>query len=86
MIECGHSFGHERLDNDEVARERYNTHRHRMLNFTKEHIAAYLIETPKHLIAMAASKNTAAFGKVISAIAKKDARRWGALTAHNESR
>jgi hypothetical protein len=32
-----------------------------------------LIETPKHLMATAASKNTAAFGNVSCAIVKKDA-------------
>lgn len=36
--------------------------------------AAHLIETPKHLTAMAASKKTAALGNVISAMVKKDAR------------
>jgi hypothetical protein len=33
---------------------------------------AHLIDTPKHLIAMAASKKTAARGNVRVAIAKKD--------------
>ena len=35
-------------------------------------VRAHLTETPKHLIAMAASKKTAARGKVICATAKKD--------------
>ena len=47
---------------------------------------AHLIETPKHLIAIAASKKTAARGNVISATAKKDARLCGAFAAHNERR
>ena len=38
-------------------------------------VRAHLTETPKHLIAMAASKKTAARGKVICATAKKEERR-----------
>ena len=45
---------------------------------------AHLIETPKHLITMAVSKNTAALGKVICDTAKKDERRCGAFAAHLE--
>jgi len=45
-----------------------------------------LTETPKHLIAIAASKNTAAFGNVSCAIAKNDARRCGAFTAQSDKR
>lgn len=44
------------------------------------------METPKHFVAIAASKKTAALGKVISAMAKKEALRWGAFTAHNDRR
>lgn len=46
----------------------------------------YLIDTPKHFIAMAMSKNMAAFGNVSSATVKNDARRRGAFVAHNERR
>jgi hypothetical protein len=49
-------------------------------------LTTYLIETPKHLIAMAASKNTAAWGKVSFAMAKKDARLCGALVAASDSK
>lgn len=35
---------------------------------------------------MAASKKTAALGNVSSAMAKNDALRWGAFTAHSESK
>ena len=45
-----------------------------------------LIETPKHLVAMAASKNTAALGYVSSATAKKDDRLWGALVAARDNK
>jgi hypothetical protein len=38
---------------------------------------AHLIDTPKHLMAMAASKKTAARGKVRLAMAKKEERRCG---------
>jgi hypothetical protein len=44
------------------------------------------METPKHLIAIAASKNSAAFGNVSCAIAKKDDRLLGALVAQSERR
>lgn len=44
------------------------------------------MDTPKHLTAIAASKNTAAFGNVSCATAKKDERRWGALAAHKDKR
>lgn len=44
------------------------------------------MDTPKHLIAIAASKNTAAFGNVICETAKKDALRWGALAAQRVRR
>lgn len=44
------------------------------------------METPKHLIAMAASKNTAARGNVNSATAKNEARLCGALAAQRESK
>jgi hypothetical protein len=37
---------------------------------------AYLIETPKHLMAIAASKNTAAFGKVSWETAWKEDLLW----------
>lgn len=37
-------------------------------------------------MAMAASKKTAARGNVIFATAKNEARLWGALAAHKESR
>ena len=46
----------------------------------------YLIDTPKHLIAMAASKKTAALGNVISATVKKDARLCGAFAAQRDSK
>jgi len=45
---------------------------------------AHLIETPKHLITTAASKNTAALGKVICDTAKNEERRCGAFAAHLE--
>jgi hypothetical protein len=48
--------------------------------------SADLMETPKHLIAMAASKRTAAFGKVSCAIAKNEARRCGVFTAQRDRR
>ena len=57
----------------------------RVIAEEKKH-CTHLIDTPKHLIAMAASKKTAARGKVSSAIAKNDARRCGAFTADSESR
>lgn len=44
------------------------------------------MDTPKHLMAMAASKKTAARGKVRLATAKKDAARCGALRAQAERR
>jgi hypothetical protein len=44
------------------------------------------METPKHLMAMAASKNTAARGNVRLATAKKDARRCGVRRAQAERR
>lgn len=47
---------------------------------------AHLIETPKHLIAMAASKKTAAFGKVSCEMAKNEACRCGARVAVNVRR
>ena len=46
----------------------------------------YLIDTPKHLIAMAASKKTAALGNVISATVKKAARLCGAFAAQRDSK
>lgn len=46
----------------------------------------HLMETPKHLVAIAASKNTAAFGNVSWAIVKKEARRCGAFVAHRDKR
>lgn len=47
---------------------------------------ANLMDTPKHLMATAASKKTAALGNVSLAIVKNDARLWGALAAHKERR
>lgn len=44
------------------------------------------MDTPKHLMAMAASKNTAAFGKVSWATAKNDARLCGVFVAHRDKR
>lgn len=44
------------------------------------------MDTPKHLTAIAASKNTAARGNVSSATAKNDDRRCGVFVAHRESR
>lgn len=44
------------------------------------------METPKHLIAMAASKNTAASGYVSSATAKNDDRLCGVLVAARDSK
>lgn len=41
-----------------------------------------LIDTPKHLIAIAASKKTAADGNVSLATVKKEERRGGACVAH----
>ena len=48
--------------------------------------AAHLIDTPKHLIAMAASKKTAARGKVRLATAKKEERRCGVWRAQADRR
>jgi hypothetical protein len=42
--------------------------------------------TPKHLIAMARSRNTAACGNVRFARAKNDARRWGAFLAETDNK
>jgi hypothetical protein len=47
---------------------------------------AHLTETPKHLMAIAASKNTAALGYVSSATAKNDDRLWGVLLAERDNR
>ena len=47
---------------------------------------AHLIETPKHLIAIAASKNMAALGYVSSATAKNDDRLWGVLLAARDNK
>jgi hypothetical protein len=47
---------------------------------------AHLIDTPKHLMAMAASKKTAARGKVRLATAKKEERRCGVWRAQAERR
>jgi hypothetical protein len=44
------------------------------------------METPKHLIAMAASKNAAALGNVSCEMAKKEDRRCGAFTAQRDRR
>ena len=46
----------------------------------------HLIETPKHLIAIAASKNTAALGYASCETVKNDARRCGAFVAQRERR
>lgn len=43
--------------------------------------SAHLIDTPKHLIAIAASKKTAAAGNVIFDTAKNEERRWGVRVA-----
>lgn len=48
--------------------------------------SSYLILTPKHFIAMAASKNMAAEGKVSFETAKNDALRWVVCVAHTERR
>ncbi len=47
---------------------------------------SYLIDTPKHFVAIAASKKTAALGNVNLEIAWNEARRCLALIAHNERR
>jgi hypothetical protein len=47
---------------------------------------AHLIDTPKHLIAIAASKNMAAWGNVSCVTAKKELRLCGAYLADSESR
>lgn len=44
------------------------------------------MDTPKHLVAIAASKNIAARGNVICATAKKDDRLCCACAAHNAKR
>jgi hypothetical protein len=49
-----------------------------------DHIITYLIETPKHFIAIATSNQTAALGNVICEMAKKDARLGGALVAQRD--
>lgn len=46
----------------------------------------HLIDTPKHFAAMAASKKTAAFGKVSSDTAWNDACRPCVFAAHKESK
>ena len=58
----------------------------KVMSLLCQEIATYLIETPKHLMAIAASKKTAACGNVISATAKNEDLRWGAFAAHRESR
>lgn len=80
MIKSRDHVGHQGLDDDEVTRHIGEKQLHEREGWT------HLIDTPKHLIAMAASKNTAARGKVSSATVKNDARRCGALTAQSESR
>lgn len=80
VIECSYNVRHKRLDDDEVANA------HLVVDVTRGGCMTYLIDTPKHLMAMAASKKTAARGKVSSAIAKNDARRCGALTAHRDNK
>lgn len=47
---------------------------------------ANLIVTPKHFVAIAASNQTAALGKVSNEMAWKDERRCFVLVAHNERR
>lgn len=84
MIKCRDDIRHQGFDNNEVTVVDDNQHfPHQPV---VEYFATHLMDTPKHLIAIAASKNTAALGNVNSATAKKEARRCGALTAHRESR
>lgn len=46
----------------------------------------HLMETPKHLMAIAASKNMAALGYVSSATAKNDDRLWGIFVAARDNK
>jgi hypothetical protein len=80
VIQRSDYIRHEGLDYDQVAGMFVVRYALRASAMT------YLIETPKHLVAIAASKNTAARGNVSSAIAKKDARRCGAFVAASDSR
>lgn len=70
MVESQNHIRHQRLDNDEVAE--HNMSLDQVIHDVNTN--TNLIETPKHFIAMAASKKTAARGKVISATAKKEDR------------
>ena len=63
---------HKCLNDNEVTEPRKSCEHRKNRTLADE---TDLMETPKHLIAIAASKNTAARGKVSSAMAKNDARR-----------
>jgi hypothetical protein len=81
VVERRDNIGHKALYDDQVTVAKLRT---RLLNNLGG--IAYLMDTPKHFAAIAASKNTAAFGNVICATAKKDDRLWGARAAQSDSR
>ena len=96
MIEGLDNVRHEAFNDDEI------TNKFRSINAvfwsrqdktnltgitdTQARRRSYLIDTPKHLIAIAASKKTAALGNVICATAKKEARLCGVRVAHSDRR
>jgi hypothetical protein len=85
VIDGLHDVRHETLDDNEIAAmEREYGRATREEQQTKN--CPYEMDTPKHLIAMAASKKTAARGNVSSATAKNDERRCGVRVAQSERR
>jgi hypothetical protein len=81
MIQGLHNVWHQTLNDDEVA-----THVVSSVSPRGAGGSADLIDTPKHLIAIAASKKMAARGNVRCATAKNDDLRCGVCRAQSERR
>jgi hypothetical protein len=79
MIQCRYDTRHEALDDNQIAMKIKLDYQ-----YLKSQITAHLIDTPKHLIAIATSNQTDALGKVICEMAKNDDRLYGALAAQRD--
>ena len=71
VVQGGNHIGHKTLHDNQVTRRDLS-----QLESGKRAIELYLMETPKHLMAIAASKKTAALGKVSWETAWKEDRLW----------
>lgn len=85
MVQRCHNFWHEPFDDNQIAEIVISVD---ILHLPKwqRHSHTHLMDTPKHFAAMAASKKTAALGKVSCETAWNEACLPCVFAAHKESR